>query len=63
MLLMASNVSTHPTPPLCLRTQVMAHMGAPHTFAATRASYSTTFLIEMFVLASSFKIEVTYPNA
>eukprot|EP00903_Cladosiphon_okamuranus_P005904 g5838.t1 len=37
--------------------EVMAHMGAPHTFAATSASYSTAFLTEIFVLATSFKIE------
>lgn len=60
----ASNVP----PPVFLQhalsTQVMAHMGAPHTFAATSASYSTAFLFEMFVLAATFKIEVTtfYPR-
>ncbi|CAM9298889.1 unnamed protein product, partial [Scytosiphon promiscuus] len=36
---------------------LMAHMGAPHTFATTNASYSTEFVLEMLVLATTFKIE------
>lgn len=36
----------------------MAHMGAPHTFTATGPGYSTEFLMEMFVLAATFNIEV-----
>lgn len=38
--------------------QLMAHMGAPHTFIATNASYSTAFVLDMLVLAATFKIEV-----
>ncbi|CAM9819797.1 unnamed protein product [Ectocarpus sp. 12 AP-2014] len=40
------------------RWRVMAHMGAPHTFTATGPGYSTEFLMEMFVLAATFDIEV-----
>ncbi|CAN0536962.1 unnamed protein product [Ectocarpus sp. 8 AP-2014] len=36
----------------------MAHMGAPHAFTATGPGYSTEFLMEMFVLAATFNIEV-----
>ncbi|CAM9570899.1 unnamed protein product [Ectocarpus sp. 12 AP-2014] len=44
------------------RWGVMAHMGAPHTFAATGPGYSTECLMEMFVLAANFNIEVVGTN-